>query len=86
MVARVHRRGAPGFPYYEDLGATGFRLASECELAGRFDLADLYCDVADGFRVVRRALNRISDRYFFPACPTPVDRLLRQVSDRAEFD
>lgn len=81
VVARVHRRGAPGFDYYEDLGATGYRMASECELAGRYDLAKLYRDVAGGFGAVRRALNRVSDRYFFPVAPSPVDRLLRQVTD-----
>lgn len=81
VIARVHRRGAPGFDYYEDLGATGYRLASECALAGYFDLSGIYRDVAGGFSAVRSALNRISDRYFFPVSRSPVDRLLRQVLD-----
>ncbi len=81
VVARVHRRGAPGFDYYEDLGATAFRLASESELAGRYDLDRLYRDVAAGFGVLRRALNRVSDRFFFPESGSGVDRLLRQVRD-----
>ncbi|NIR43827.1 MAG: hypothetical protein GWN99_07705 [Gemmatimonadetes bacterium] len=81
VVARVHRRGAPGFAYYEDLGATGYRLASTCELAGQFDLARVYIEVADGFRAVRRALNRVSDHYFFRRPPSPVDRLLGEVAD-----
>jgi hypothetical protein len=81
VVAHVHRRGAPGFSYYEDLGATGYRMASTCELAGQFDLARVYVEVADGFRAVRRALNRVSDRYFFPRPVTPIDRLLREVTD-----
>ena len=81
VVARVHRKGAPGLGYYEDLGATGFRLASQCRLAGHYDVADIYRNVADGFTAVRRVLNRMSDRFFF-ATPTPsVDRLLRQVTD-----
>ena len=86
VVARVHRRGAPGLDYYEDLGATGFRLASECALAERYDLDDIYLEVADGFRAVRRALNRVSDRYFFPLSPPPVDRILRQAVDGAAFN
>ncbi len=84
VVARVHRRGAHGLDYYEDLGATGYRMASECELAGHYDLARIYREVAGGFGTVRRALNTVSDRYFFPVPPSPVDRLLRHVVDDLE--
>lgn len=86
VIARVHRRGAPSLEYYEDLGATGYRMASECEIAGRYDLAPLYRSCADRFRHVRRALNRMSDTYFFPRSASPVDRLLRQVVDDLELD
>jgi hypothetical protein len=81
VVARVHRHGAPGFAYYEDLGATGFRMASGFGIADQFDLARIYLDVADGFRAVRRALNHVSDRFFFPRSSSPIDRLLRQAVD-----
>lgn len=81
IVARVHRRGAPGLAYYEDLGAYGYRAAADFEWAHALDLASLYRDAADLFRVLRRALNRISDRFFFPNPPPPADRLLRQVVD-----
>jgi len=81
VVARVHRHGAPGFDYYEDLGATGYRMASEFGIADQFDLARIYVDVADGFRAVRRALNHVSDRFFFPRSPSPIDRMLRQIVD-----
>ena len=80
VIARVHRRGAPGLDYFEGLGSTGFIMASECELADRHDLVDIYREVAQGFRVVRRALNRVSDRFFSPTS-TSVDRLLRQAVD-----
>jgi len=86
VVARVHRKGAPGLDYYDGLGATGYLMASECELAGQYDLARIYREVAGGFRAVRRALNRVSDRFFFPVPPSPVDRLLRQVVDDLEFN
>ncbi len=86
VIARVHRRGAPGLDYYEGLGSTGYLMASECELAGRYDLTGIYRDVASGFRAVRRALNRVSDRYFFPVAPTPIDRLLRQVIDDSQVN
>jgi hypothetical protein len=84
VAARVHRRGAPGLEYYDDVGAAGFHLASECDLAGRFDLAGTYRRMACEFRVVRRALNRFSDRSLFPRSGTPIDRLLRQVVDDSE--
>ncbi len=86
VIARVHRSGAPGLDYYEGLGSTGYLMASECELAGHYDLAGIYRDVASGFRAVRRALNRVSDRYFFPASPIPIDRLLRQVIDDSQVN
>jgi hypothetical protein len=86
VIARVHRRGAPGLEYYEDLGSTGFLMAAECELADRYDLTDLFRRVAFEFRSLRRALNRVSDRYFFPVSPTPVDRLLRQVVDDSQVN
>ena len=79
VAARVLRKGAPGIEYYEDLGSTGYRLASESELADRYDLANIYRDVAGGFRAVRLALNRVSDRYFFPSTSSPVNRFLRQI-------
>jgi hypothetical protein len=81
VIARVHRAGAPGLNYYEDLGATGFLMARECDLADHFDLATIFEEVASDFPAVRSALNRVSDRFFFPKTPTPIDRLLRQVVD-----
>lgn len=81
VAARVERRGAPGFDYYDDVGSSGYRLASECDLADHYDLTTVYREVADGFQLVRRALNRISDRWFLPVATHPVERLLRQVAD-----
>ena len=77
VIARVQRKGAPGLSYYEDIGSTGFVMASESEIADHFDLVTIYQEVARGFGAIRRALNRVSDRYFFPA-PSSIDRLLRQ--------
>ena len=44
-------------------------------------LRELYRTAADVFPDLRVALNRISDRYLFPARAGSVSRLLRQVSD-----
>lgn len=84
VIARVQRRGAPGIGYYEDLGSAGYKLASASDLADQYALTRLYAEVADDFRAVRRALNRVSDRFFFPVSPSPIDRLLRQVVDDSE--
>jgi hypothetical protein len=81
VIARVHRTGAPGLDYYEELGSTGFLMASESDFADHFDLSAIYRQVAGAFSDVRGALNKVSDRYFFPAARSPVDRLLRQLAD-----
>jgi len=81
ITTRVHRRGAPGLRYYEELGATGFRLAADTTTAERCGLDHLYLTFAHNFPSLRIALNRIADRYLFPSTGDPVDRLLRQVRD-----
>src|SRR5690606_4701572 len=40
ITARVNRRGAPGLRYYEEMGATGYRLAADCR-----DAEDWWLDV-----------------------------------------
>lgn len=81
VVARVHRRGAPGLNYYEEMGATGYRLAAVSRQAGDLGLDGVYRDCADRFSTLRVALNRVSDRYLFPHAAPTLDRLLRQVAD-----
>lgn len=82
ITARVQRRGAPGLDYYDELGATGYRLAADSHDAEDHGLDVLYRTCADSFSALRVALNRVSDRYLFPTAGDPVDRLLRQVADR----
>jgi hypothetical protein len=82
ITARVHRRGAPGLRYYEEMGATGFRLAADSSAAEHCGLDHLYQTFALNFPALRIALNRIADRYLFPSAGDPVDRLLRQVRDQ----
>ena len=74
------RRGGPDLDYYEALGRRGFRLAADHRLAAEYGLEALYGAVAERFRVVRCALNRVSDRLLFPHRQTP-ERLMRQVRD-----
>lgn len=80
VTARRRRKGGPDLGYYDELGARGFRLASDHRLARELDLADVYATAADSFSTIRVALNRMSDRIFFPNQSSP-DRLVRQVAD-----
>lgn len=82
ITARVHRRGAPGIEYYEELGSTGYRRAADSDDAESHGLNEIYRTCAEAFTDLRIALNRISDRYLFPAAGDSIDRLLRQVADR----
>lgn len=81
ITARVHRRGAPGIDYYEQLGAQGYRLAARYADAEQHGLDRVYRDCADSFPALRVALNRVADRHLFPASGDRIDRLLRQVAD-----
>jgi hypothetical protein len=84
VTARVHRRGAPGIGYFEEMGATGYRLAADTTTATDHGLDGLFRLAAETFPELRVALNRVSDRYLFPTSPGAVDRLLRQISDAAD--
>ncbi len=80
ITTRRARKGGPDLSYYDTMGARGFRLASDHRLAREFELDDIYAKAADAFPTLRVALNRLSDRLFFPRCSSP-DRLMRQVAD-----
>ena len=80
LEARTRRKGAPPISYFEELGATGYRGASESLEAGELGMDTVLRDVANQFSAVRTALNRISDRHFWPGSGNPVGRLLREVS------
>lgn len=80
IMARRERKGGPDLRYYETLGAQGYRLARDHDLAERFDLADIYDRAASQFSRIRVALNKISDRFLFPHYSSP-DRLMRQVAE-----
>lgn len=82
ITARVERHGAPGIPYFEAVGSTGYRLAADCRDAGDYGLQDIFRTCADSFPALRIALNRVADRYFFPSAGDPIDRLLRRVADQ----
>ena len=80
LEARTRRKAAPPISYFEEWGATGYRGASESLEAGELGVDTVLRNVANQFNAVRTALNRISDRHFWPGSGDPVGRLLREIS------
>ena len=61
---RAEARGFPDLRYYEGLGRTHYRMASDHRLAQRYEMANILNTLADRFETTRMALNDISDRLF----------------------
>ncbi len=61
---RAEQRGFPDLRYYESLGRSQYRAASDHRLARRYDLENLLGTLSERFGATRRALNEISDRLF----------------------
>jgi len=61
---RGEARGCPGVRYYEGLGRTHYRAASDHRLARRYDMAEIFDTLAERFETTRLALNDIADRFF----------------------
>lgn len=78
IAARRTRAGGPDLPYYDDVGRHGYDLASRHRLAEHFGVAAIFRAAADRFPALRVALNRLSDRVFFPNVATP-DKILRSM-------
>jgi len=55
-------RGAPDLAFYEQIGRTNYQLVASHATARRCELNDVYEELADRFREVRLALNRLSDQ------------------------
>jgi hypothetical protein len=61
---RAESRGFPDLRYYESLGRSSFRAASDHRLAARYELAPIFATLAEQFETTRRALNDVADRLF----------------------
>ncbi|MCC6232278.1 MAG: hypothetical protein IT580_06510 [Verrucomicrobiales bacterium] len=59
---QTERCGAPGLDFYEGMGRSNFKAASDHRLAGRYEVDDVLAGLAEAFGEVRRALNALSDR------------------------
>jgi hypothetical protein len=59
---RAEKRGFPDLRYFEGVGQSSFRIASDHKLAERYDLASVFDTLAGRFRTARQALNDLSER------------------------
>jgi hypothetical protein len=59
---RAEKKGFPDLRYYEALGQSSFRIASDHRLASRYELETIYSTLADRFQETRQALNDMSER------------------------
>ncbi len=55
------QRGAPDLSFYEDMGRSSYRAAADHQVARTAALDSVYGQLAESFRPVRCALNRLSD-------------------------
>ena len=55
-------RGAPDLKFYEQVGRTNYQMLSTHATARRCELSDIYEELAERFREVRLALNRLADQ------------------------
>ncbi len=61
---RAEARGFPDLKYYEALGRTHYRMASDHRLAQRYAVDKVLNTLAERFQTTRLALNDIADRLF----------------------
>jgi hypothetical protein len=59
---RAEHRGSPDLNYYEGLGRTNYRVASDHRLARKYDLDGIFNTLAERFQETRLALNDLRDR------------------------
>lgn len=69
-IGKRARRGAPDLRFYEQVGSSNFRAASEHQDARRFDLHGIYREISTGFHEARVALNDLAERIFHMDAPT----------------
>jgi hypothetical protein len=62
--SRAERRGFPDLRYYQELGRTSYRIASNHRLANEFDLAPIFNTLSARFEPTRLALTDLAERVF----------------------
>lgn len=80
---RAEARGFPDLKYYEGMGRTQFRMASDHRLAHRYEMNGVLNTLAERFGDTRLALNDISDRLFSLGEPTDCLQALLITKEKA---
>jgi hypothetical protein len=76
---RAERRGAPDLKYYEEIGRSNYRVASDHRLARKYDLDGIFNTLAERFQTTRLALNDLGERLITLGDIEPsVNSLLKQ--------
>ncbi len=76
----TYGRKAPGIDYYEEMGSSSYRWASQHRMASKYRLVEILANLAQYFRHVRVALNRLTDEYIhLDEKPDRMDKMLRQI-------
>jgi hypothetical protein len=74
---RAESKGFPGLNYYESIGQTQYRVASDHQLAQRYALTGVLSTLSERFQTTRKALNDIAERLFSLTDPHyPLEDLL----------
>src|SRR5436309_11753743 len=81
---RAEARGFPDLKYYEGLGRTHYRMASDHRLAQRYEVAKIFNTLAERFAATRLALNDISERLFSIGEANPSIELLLKGTGKEE--
>jgi len=82
---RAEARGFPDLKYYEALGRTHYRMASDHKLAQRYAVDKVLNTLAERFQTTRLALNDIADRLFsIGDANCPLDLLLNSKPDNSD--
>ena len=77
----AQRTGAPGMTYYEGMGRSNFRAASDHRLARKYDLDGIFDTLAERFQETRLALNDLRDRLVSLGDPElPLEHLIKPAS------
>ena len=78
---RAERRGSPSLTYYEGLGSTNYRVASDHRLARKYDLDGIFNTLSERFHDTRVALNDLRERLVSLGDPdVPADFLIKPSS------
>ncbi len=73
---RAEKKGFPDLSYYEGMGRSNFRVASDHRLARHYELAPVFTTLSESFHETRQALNDLAERVIHLGDPLQSDALL----------